>query len=173
MAISNIPVDFSSCLSREMVADPPCLKDGYTLALQRQHAELTGPEFQSCLRLQAHLQMVDIAGIEARHASVRRQVTARSVQTWRLSLAQASSEWLLQNIRAGSQRVSKDKKRKVPWGLCEQMWAGSQVIPGPPRSVPETKEQQICFLSPSPRKLQRERESGAELQEPTSSAFQE
>ena len=85
--------------SQELAGEPLCLKDTWTAQLQAQYPDFLSEDFVNILRVQASLQMVDIAGIEAKHASIRRQVTLRSVQTWPLSFSRTSAEWLLQNVR--------------------------------------------------------------------------
>ena len=57
----------------------------------------------------------DISDIESRHASIRRQLTPRSVQTWKLGFAQAGSEWLLQTFR----RRMEPHKKKPSGQVCE------------------------------------------------------
>ena len=104
----------------KLASEPDCLKDTWTLQIQRQHPTLSGEDFLNVLRVQASVQMVDIAAIEARHASIRRQVTLRSVQTWPLAFSRTSAEWLLQNVRTSasvSQATVPQKKKvlKVSW----------------------------------------------------------
>ena len=84
-----------------LVTIPECRKDTWTLAMQEQHPDLQGDDFLATVALHAHLQSTNISNIEAKHASVRRQLTARSVQTWALKMVTASAEWLCQHIRRG------------------------------------------------------------------------
>ena len=88
-----------------------CLKDQWTLELQRQFPTLSGAEFQAVLQLQALIQPLDIGEVESRHASIRRQVVQHSVQTWRMAFSQASCEWMMQNFRiAGKKHKAQLKK---------------------------------------------------------------
>ena len=76
-----------------------CQKDVWSQPLQEAFPTLCSEEFLATLTLHAHLQWTDISGIEARHASIRRQLVARSVQTCTLDIRWASTEWIFQNIR--------------------------------------------------------------------------
>ena len=67
-----------------------------------------------------------ISIIEAKHASIRRQLTARSVQTWALKMATASAEWLCQHIRRGKlSKLSGPSACPLPLQLlhCQQLRA--------------------------------------------------
>ena len=108
---SLYPVKLCPGLGREMAAEPNCLKDDWTLKLQTEYPQLEGAELQAILRVQASHQALDISTIESRHASIRRQVVCKSVQTWRLSLAQLSAEWLIQNFRLSQTAMRKGAKR--------------------------------------------------------------
>ena len=46
----------------------------------------------------AHCLSLDILDIEARHASARRLVTLRSVQTWQLSMKQLNADWVCRQV---------------------------------------------------------------------------
>jgi hypothetical protein len=52
------------------------------------------------LRVHARLLPTDISGIEARHASIRRRLTARGVQTWALDLPECSAEFVCSQARS-------------------------------------------------------------------------
>jgi len=86
-------------LAGELAAAKYCQKDVWSQSLQEAFPTLCSEEFQATLALHAHLQWTDISGIEARHASIRRQLVARSVQTCTLDIRWASAEWVFQNIR--------------------------------------------------------------------------
>eukprot|EP00971_Amphidinium_carterae_P351554 6492163-Amphidinium_carterae.3 len=100
-----------------------CLKDPWVLQLQNTYGSLGHPDVMASLLSQAMVQLVDIADVEARHASIRRQLTAKSIQTWRLGMTHASAEWVLQNYRRWKAGVagkpSKDfSKRKASAKVC-------------------------------------------------------
>ena len=106
-----------------IAAEPICRKDPWTLQVQARHPTLEGGEVEAILHLHASVQSLDIAGIESRHASVRRQVVAQSVQTCRQAFAKTSACWLLQNYRAAKARGK--CKRNVDAGK-------EKVLPPPP-----------------------------------------
>ena len=82
----------------EFELEPPCLKDPFALHLQQLFG-FTSEEFRQTLAQHASIMEVDIASIEARHASVRRQLYTKSCQTWVLPVKLASAEWIFQNYR--------------------------------------------------------------------------
>eukprot|EP00971_Amphidinium_carterae_P148062 2934459-Amphidinium_carterae.7 len=87
-------------LAEEISAIPDCCKDGWTLALQREHGFVGLPEnVLSILVLTAMTQHTDIGHVEANHASIRRHVMQKSVQTWTLTLLSASTQWVFQRLR--------------------------------------------------------------------------
>jgi len=83
----------------EFSAVKQCQKDAWSKSMQEAFPTLASEDFLATLVLHAHLQWTDISGIEARHASIRRQLVARSVQTRTLDIRSASAEWVFQNIR--------------------------------------------------------------------------
>eukprot|EP00971_Amphidinium_carterae_P350753 6491724-Amphidinium_carterae.2 len=108
----------------EMEADADCKKDVWSLGLQRQFG-FASQECKNVLNHQGMLMEVDISGVEARHASVRRQLNVKSVQTNPLSFTAASCEWVFQNYRtnvypstnqARLQKVSQGSKLHSPSG---------------------------------------------------------
>ena len=122
--------------AQEMSAEPDCMKDGYTKALQARFGSLDNPEVQSILRMHALQQATDIGGIETRHASVRRQVVLLSVQIWRRELSEVSCDWLLQNLRRGrlTQFVSKRPTRKVAGARTPSQPPLATLVSGSPSS---------------------------------------
>eukprot|EP00971_Amphidinium_carterae_P282985 5617604-Amphidinium_carterae.1 len=99
-------------MAADIVLEPSCTKDNFTLQLQEQYPSLLGEEVLHILQAEAIGQAVDIAQIECKHASLRRQLTVRSVQTWRLGLAAVSCDWLFQNHRHGCGLVSKQRSKR-------------------------------------------------------------
>eukprot|EP00971_Amphidinium_carterae_P008050 159372-Amphidinium_carterae.1 len=85
---------------KDIIDTPDCCKDSWTLSLQSQFDFTQVPkELLMILALTAVCQYTDIGHIEANHASIRRQVTQRSVQTWVYGVAAASTQWVLQRLR--------------------------------------------------------------------------
>eukprot|EP00959_Pyramimonas_sp_CCMP1952_P064361 1344112-Pyramimonas_sp.AAC.1 len=70
--------------------------DSWTLSMKRKHPTFSGDEFREKLLLCAAMQYNEMGGIGARHASIRRHLTARSVQCQRLDIQDASAEFLFQ-----------------------------------------------------------------------------
>ena len=104
----------------EVAGMPDCLVDPWTSALRKEYPGLVGEEVQQILYTLASLVRVDISHVESRHASVRRMLTGRSVQTHPLSLQDLSAQWVFQQHRTRRSRLGGPK---VP--------AGQQVPPGP------------------------------------------
>ena len=89
-----------------------CVLDEWCKSLRRRYPTLTGDEFFQVLYTVAVLLRVDVSHVEARHASIRRFLTAGSVQTHQVSLPTLSAQWLFQQFRtsrnhSGSHRVGK------------------------------------------------------------------
>eukprot|EP00971_Amphidinium_carterae_P199037 3949828-Amphidinium_carterae.2 len=98
---------------QSLAAEPPCLKDAYSLALLHHYPGYGGQELLCILRLQASQQKVDISMLEALHASVRRQVCVRSCQTWTPAFQHISAEWFMQHWRkSGSKKVRRRATHK-------------------------------------------------------------
>ena len=93
--------------------DPPCVKDDWTNQLQQKYPGFLGAELQAVLQLQATVQLLEIGQVESKHASIRRQVVAHSVQTWRMAFWQASCEWLLQNYRVQCPKKLQSNKKSM------------------------------------------------------------
>ena len=102
-------------LSAEYAAIPQCVKDPWTQELQKLFPTFSEADLIHMLVCQAWSMRTDISDIESRHASVRRQLTTRSVQTWKLGFAQAGCEWLLQTFR----RRMEPHKKKPSGQVCE------------------------------------------------------
>ena len=113
-----------------LASDPDCTRDDFSKALLKRYPGFEGEECVKVLESIAFKQSTDIGGVEARHASIRRQMTAKSVHTWTFDVLSASAEWVLQNFRRAAadvedrgrplkkQRSSLWKHQKVPskWG---------------------------------------------------------
>ena len=121
-------------LADELRSVPPCRKDAWTISMEETFPDHTDVAFHQTLKLHAELQNTNIANIEARHASIRRQLTARSVQTWALKMTTASAEWVFQNIRrhkfsqlqgsrSGPRLTARKTRARVVWTLVtRQTW---------------------------------------------------
>lgn len=82
---------------------PRCLLGEWTKALMAQDPSLEGPEVLEVMRAVASVVRVDISHIEARHASIRRMLTVKSVQTHPFSFEELSAQWVLQQHRTSEQ----------------------------------------------------------------------
>jgi len=91
-----------------ILQDPPCLLDPWSTAFVDPHrAEpegLRGDVPRAKATLVAELAMVDIAQLEAGHASIRRRLFSRGVQTHGLVLQDLSAERLLDRVRHDGQQ---------------------------------------------------------------------
>eukprot|EP00971_Amphidinium_carterae_P328104 6459822-Amphidinium_carterae.1 len=99
-----------------------CVLDGWTSELCKHYNVQNLPdELMHILGVSAMQQATDIGHIEANHASVRRQVTMRSIQTWVSGAVGASTHWLLQRHRKMSaplkKQVQKQKSGVVVLGV--------------------------------------------------------
>eukprot|EP00971_Amphidinium_carterae_P331881 6465706-Amphidinium_carterae.1 len=85
-------------LGADMQEEPLCLKDAFTIKLQEMHG-LDNALTVEKLRMLALKQSADIAGLESKHASIRRQVVLKSTQAWPMTFAESSAQWLVQSFR--------------------------------------------------------------------------
>ena len=85
----------------EMSSTPECLLDPWSKKMRRLYPTFSGEEFMQVLYTAAALLKVCVSNIEARHASVRRMLTARSVQTTPMGLSELSAQWYFQQFRTG------------------------------------------------------------------------
>ena len=101
-------------LASEFSEVSECLKDEWTLQLQRLYPTLAGDAFRQTLLLHAELMSTSIAVIESKHASVRRQLKSRSVQTWSMSASTASAEWVAQVTRKSQASLLSTSSHRTP-----------------------------------------------------------
>ena len=87
-----------------------CLQDEWTKALLKQCPNLACDEAQHILRAIARQLKVDISVVEAKHATMRRLLTSRSVQTHVMSMPDLSSQFVLQQVRAGRSSTTSTQK---------------------------------------------------------------
>ena len=91
-------------LGQELAESPDCLKDSWSLSMQKQFPGFIGEDFLQVLACIAHSQTTDISTIESRHASIRRSITSKSLMTWTYGVTSASADWLCQNFRRSQAR---------------------------------------------------------------------
>eukprot|EP00971_Amphidinium_carterae_P231090 4586009-Amphidinium_carterae.2 len=88
-----------------LLAQPACVKDAWSQRLQEAFPTWTEPRFLAMLEGHMHMQKTDISGVETLHASIRRHLLQRSLQTHVFGLHSASAEWVLQHQRRSLARV--------------------------------------------------------------------
>lgn len=86
-------------LASAFAEEPECLLDPWSRKLREMYPSLAGAEFQSTLLLCALLCWSDISTLESKHASVRRLLVTRSVQTHRSTFDELSAHWLFMQAR--------------------------------------------------------------------------
>eukprot|EP00971_Amphidinium_carterae_P207962 4126718-Amphidinium_carterae.2 len=99
-------------LAEQFQQESSCLKDSWTKHLQDTHG-LSTQEARAILIHHAGKMKVDISSIEARHASIRRQLVNKSCQVATMHLTVSSSEWIFQNFRNAVYRGRRKRKGKV------------------------------------------------------------
>lgn len=107
------PMRMFSLLAGARLADilslPPCCMDEWSADFASRHRlweeEQVSPEAMAELRLVAILAKVDVSGVEATHASIRRRLFGKGVQTRPLAVAELSAEFALDRAR----------RRGEPW----------------------------------------------------------
>ena len=132
--------------AEELTRAPLCVKDPWTRKLQEQYGTLGHPSVRAILITQRLLQKSDISTIESRHASLRRSLLTRSLQTWRFGVGQCSAEWIMQNSRRLlSQRQMlvkrKVKKIEVTWNRGsphQHSRESSKALSHPEKYTPES-----------------------------------
>jgi len=95
-------------MAEELSQAPACLRDGWTEWMLESHPgeQLTSSDFRTRLLLAASMAHMDIAGIEARHASIRRVLKGRSVQTHMINFEDADAAWVCQRVRQSMAKQS-------------------------------------------------------------------
>eukprot|EP00971_Amphidinium_carterae_P347988 6490258-Amphidinium_carterae.2 len=97
------------CLSQPEMAptllrDPLCCLDSWSKQIRETHPSLSGRAFHQCLIAHALCIKSNIAPVEAKHASIRRQLQSK-VQTWPQQFRTCSAEWVFQCLRQRSLRM--------------------------------------------------------------------
>ena len=86
----------------EIPGAPPCVRGQWANHFIRMHPSLDSGECFFKLTIIALLWPTDIGMTESRHASIRRVLESRSLQTHRLQFNHLSAEWTLQQSRLGA-----------------------------------------------------------------------
>lgn len=87
-------------ISQELSSTPPCLSDFATADFVKKFgADPTGPRALAFLAFLASGTTREIVQIEAKHASVRRWLCGRSLQTHTMSFKHLGAAWVLQRLR--------------------------------------------------------------------------
>ena len=81
---------------------PPCLEDELSSEFYKLFPEWC-PRAEACLRALALAIHVDVAAIESKHASARRLLTVKNVQSWVATLETLSAEWTHRQIQSRAQ----------------------------------------------------------------------
>lgn len=97
-----------------LLALPDCQWDEWSRKLRAMHPSLRGEEFYAKLAFVAMAAWKDIAGVEARHASVRRYQTVASTQTHAETLQNLSASWCFLQARKASRRSSSSASFATP-----------------------------------------------------------
>ena len=97
---SGSPFRLFSCMSDPdvLLNTPKCLRDALMnkfLQIYPTAEDILSNPAQHVLTAMAQLFQVDILRIEALHASTRRVISMRSIQTWALAMHQMNAEWLI------------------------------------------------------------------------------
>lgn len=116
---ASFPIRLFALLSDESLAAtfaelPDCMLDPASLKLRVTYPTLSGPEFKATLTMFARAAWVDIAGIEARHATLRRIIHTRN-QTHTISLQELGSHWVMLQGRRRKLGVKKHFKCKASY----------------------------------------------------------
>ena len=85
-----------------ILSTPPCVRGDWADNFIRKHPGLDTDECFFQLTAVAMLWPTDIGMTESRHASIRRVLESRSLQTHRLQFKHLSAEWTLQQSRLGA-----------------------------------------------------------------------
>ena len=98
-------------LSESVKKAPECLLDQWTKSLRNKYPDMAGEEFTHVLYSVASLLKLDITNIESRHASVRRLLVSRSVQTHPMAFIDLSAQFLCQQFRTSRSWATKHMRR--------------------------------------------------------------
>lgn len=100
-------------LAQEFSTWPACMQDQWVRAFVKKYPTMCEPEVLPTLHMLAELLPVGISHIESLHASIRRVLTAKSVQTHRMRLHELSAHWICHQFRSW-QRQSTPQAAKGP-----------------------------------------------------------
>jgi len=112
----------------KLAAWPKCRLDAWPSKFLDKFPTLQERDVLPALGLIATLLPVDISHVESLHASLRRMLTARSVQTHRLGLSELSAMWVCQQFRTWHKKRHSGVVPRKPGGAKKQSGPGKQVI---------------------------------------------
>lgn len=107
-------VDGDPDLIAEMRRLPDCMLDEWSKQFRKDYPTLCCEEAQAVLRLLLVLIRADISNVECKHASLRRLVIARSIQTDPVSLDKLSAMWVFMQAAKRAGRCSNRRRRGSP-----------------------------------------------------------
>eukprot|EP00971_Amphidinium_carterae_P170973 3388267-Amphidinium_carterae.1 len=87
----------SAAVARQLEKDPACVKDLFAQKLQAECEGYSNTMAAHILASIALMQSTDIAAVESKHASIRRQLVTKSTQTHPMSANDASLQWGFQS----------------------------------------------------------------------------
>lgn len=91
---------------------PECLLDPWTANMRKEYPSLLDEEFLQTLDTIGSLTLSDTSRIEARHASVRRLLHSKSLQTHPLTIGDLSAHWVCLQHRRHSEKPDDHKATK-------------------------------------------------------------
>ena len=100
----------------DILGMPRCVRGEWANQFIRKHPGLDSDECFFQLTIIALLWPTDIGMTESRHASIRRALESRSLQTHRLQFKHLSAEWTLQQSRLGARAVDGGLGRAPKYG---------------------------------------------------------
>ena len=104
-------------LAAELKDTPRCVMDLWSRKLAERYPSFEHPELLAILEVAARKMPVDISQVESLHASCRRLLKSKSLQTHQMSVSGLSSQWVCQRHRCDGKRrrrreVAESKKPK-------------------------------------------------------------
>ena len=106
---------FDASCAQCLLATPPCMRDSFATKFLGKYdtkGALTGAAAKAELHFLARLVHVDISQLESLHATIRRLLTGRSVQTHRMDLRDLDAEWVASRCRSSTGFMERDRAQK-------------------------------------------------------------
>ena len=110
----------------DLASVPECVLDDWTKRLKQLYPTFSGFEFRQALYSVGLVTRVCVSNIESRHASVRRILTARSVQTHPMAFPDLSGQWLFQQFRTQRRAARTGRQTMRGRGVPKASAAGSR-----------------------------------------------